>query len=126
VDVTQDGKVIVSDHVGAQGAKALPIEKELAAPVKLTSAEQAASVRTQLEDLTHAAKRNNLNQMAKYGARAIKDGHVVDAQTRSLIMKVASQKDPHAALQILKQHGVHNADDLMARMNLPNKLLHAH
>lgn len=122
VHVTRDGRVIVGDHVTAQGKSVLPVHQQMGRPTILSTAEKAASVKSQLGHVIDAAKQNNLNQMVKYGARAIKDGHQVDTATYNLVMKVASQKDPHAALELLKSHGVNNANDLIRRLNLPKHL----
>lgn len=119
VHVSRDGRVVIGDHVSAPGRSVLPVHQQMGKPTILSTAQKAASVRSQLGHVAEAAKQNNLNQMVKYGARAIKDGHQVDTATYNLVMKVASQKDPHSALQILKSHGVNNAEDLIRRLNLP-------
>ncbi|HRK73489.1 MAG TPA: hypothetical protein PLL64_04380, partial [Rhodothermales bacterium] len=123
VHVTRDGRVVIGDHVSAPGRSVLPVHQQMGRPTILSTAQKAASVKSQLGHVVEAAKQNNLNQMVKYGARAIKDGHQVDTATYNLMMRVASQKDPHAALQLLKSHGISNADDLIRRLNLPKHVL---
>lgn len=116
INVSSDGTITVGDHVGGSaGSEALPMDQQFGPPVKLTPAEQAASVAHQMDGLNQAVAQNNVSGGVKFAARAIKDGAGFDGPTDA-IMRAASTKDPAAQMAILKEAGIDSVADLQARL----------
>jgi hypothetical protein len=116
INVSSDGTITVGDHVGGSaGTEALPMDQQFGPPVKLTPAEQAASVAHQMDGLNQAVAQNNVSGGVKFAARAIKDGAGFDGPTDA-IMRAASTKDPAAQMAILKEAGIDSVADLQARL----------
>lgn len=119
VHVTKDGEIIVSDHFKGKGSNVLGIGEEVDTPITIPGSQAANSMNTQLENVMHAYEKNNINQMAKYAARGIKLGHNINPASKDLIFNVASSKDPYEAMEILKNAGIHNRDQLLEILNIP-------
>ena len=138
VHITQEGRVVVSDGVAAQGREAvLEARNQVTAPLRGQSAhldevldrwvmeghqgppvqvppgQRLEVLRVQMDGLSHAT---DLNQAAKYANRATAVGMDVDPATRDLLRQVAGQKDPFKAGELLKEAGITSKQDLLRRL----------
>ena len=141
VYVGKDGSIRVGDHVAtAQGREGvLAGRRNMQPPPGMTQeqwlnegvweghqggavqipAEQWPQVRaTQVEGITHAFERGDLNQMVKYANRGRAVGLGMDEATSRIVRAVAGQKDPAIAARMLREAGIHSPADLMQRLGL--------
>jgi hypothetical protein len=141
VSVGKDGSIRVGDHVAtAQGREGVLAGRRSMQPPPGMSQEQWLNegvweghqggavqipkeqwptVRaTQVDGITHAFERGDMNQMVKYANRGRSVGLVMDESTARIVRAVAGQKDPAIAAQMLRDAGIGSPAELMQRLGL--------